>query len=385
MGQYCIPIELLSLTPAPNSNEKLQSETLSQLENIMNNNGISCKAVASSMGPKALQFEFTLAAGTRLSVLKAKAKNIAEHLGVDNIIVTPVYEKTSTVRISIPQSNRFSNGLRTALETTEFETQKLLDSFILGCNECGKTVVESLSKIQNLFITGTTGTGKTTFLFAMLVSLLYKVTSEDLKLILIDTSKISFTLFNGIPHLLCPVITDEQESVNIFEWLHIEMEKRFKLLSMCGARTIEQYNDIQTSIQNSRMPKILVIVDELNDIVSTNNSDIGEELYSLLRKGPFVGIHLVLSAQYIDYATIKKYILPYTSSKISFASAPKGIGPYTKRIPGYKELSAPGEMLFLPNRSTTPEWLQSYYISPKEINSIVTYLQEQASELSKIH
>ncbi len=368
-----------------------------QVELKLKEFGVSVEVVAVHPGPVITRFELDPAAGVKGSQIVNLSKDLARSLAVISVRVVDVIPGKPYIGLEIPNENRELVTLGEILNTTEYEGMKSPITIALGKDISGKPVVTDLSKMPHLLVAGTTGSGKSVALNAMILSLLYKATATEVKLIMIDPKMLELSVYSGIPHLLAPVVTDMKEAANALRWCVAEMEKRYKLMSGLGVRNIAGYNKkIQDALDKGepisaepqlagdaqhdleKLPLIVVVIDELADMMMTVGKKVEELIARLAQKARAAGVHLILATQRPSVDVITGLIKANVPSRIAFQVSSKIDSRTILDQMGAEQLLGHGDMLFLPGGTSIPERIHGAFVSDKEVHKVVDDLKSRS-------
>ncbi|PIQ75457.1 MAG: cell division protein FtsK [Candidatus Portnoybacteria bacterium CG_4_8_14_3_um_filter_40_10] len=341
--------------------------------------GIEVEMAEVNIGPTVTQYTLRPAQGIRLSKITALQNDLSLSLAAHPIRIEAPIPGRSLVGIEIPNKAVTKVRLRNLLEQPEFNQDHKMLNIALGRDVAGTPVFASLEKMPHFLIAGATGTGKTICLNTLILSLLYRHAPNFLKLILIDPKRVEFPIYNGLPHLLTPVIVDAQTTINALRWAVNEMEKRFEILSDVQARDIIAYNKkfIDGDLEEP-LPYIIIIVDELADLMASHGRDVEATVVRLAQMARAVGIHLVLATQRPSVEVITGLIKANITSRVAFQVASQIDSRTILDSGGAEKLLGNGDMLFLSGDASKPKRIQGTFISEKEIKRVSEFLSKQA-------
>ncbi len=376
VGRYRLPpIDLLD--PPPPSRDKADRSSLEEkaalLEEKLSNYGVTGKVVSIHYGPVVTMFEFQPAPGVKVSRIANLSDDIAmamKALGVR--IVAPIPGK-DVVGIEIPNDHREAVYFREIVGSNKFKASSSPLTMALGKDIFGKPFVADLKKMPHLLVAGATGSGKSVGLNTIICSILYKSTPQEVKFIMVDPKMLEFSVYNGVPHLITPVITDPRKAASALGWAVTEMERRYALLTQWGVRNIEGYN----RMAEEPLPYIVVVIDELADLMMVAAKDVETLIARLAQKARAAGIHLVVATQRPSVDVITGLIKANFPSRISFKVTSKVDSRTILDTMGAEKLLGMGDMLFLPPGSSDLVRLHGAYISDKEILRVASFWQEQ--------
>ncbi|MBF0226791.1 MAG: DNA translocase FtsK 4TM domain-containing protein [Desulfobacterales bacterium] len=362
---------------------KKQSELL---EKKLEDFGVKGKVVAINPGPVITTFEYSPAPGIKINKIVNLSDDLALALKAIGIrIVAPIPGK-DVIGVEIPNKTRQFVFLKEIIVSREFEKSNSKLTLCLGKDISGKPVVSSLDKMPHLLIAGATGTGKSVALNTMIISLVYKSTPEDVKLIMIDPKRIELSVYNGIPHLITPVVTDMKKATNALFWAVKEMEKRYQLLEEKKTRNITQYNDrIAKEFKESqkeddnhkKLPYVVIIIDELADLMMVASKDVEVALTRLAQMARASGIHIILATQRPSVDVLTGIIKANFPTRLSFQVSSKVDSRTIIDTSGAEHLLGSGDMLFLPPGTGKLKRIHGAYISEEETQNIIEFLKLQ--------
>jgi S-DNA-T family DNA segregation ATPase FtsK/SpoIIIE len=348
------------------------------LENTLHEFGIDAKVLQVSQGPRVTRFEVQPAPGVRVASIMGLADDIALALATPNIrIETPIPGK-SAIGIEVPNKRAGIVCLREILESPKFTNSDKRLLIGLGKDISGQPVVIDLQEMPHLLIAGATGSGKSVCINSIIVSLLYRVSPSEAKFMLIDPKRVELGIFNGIPHLISPVINDPKKSTQAMKWLVEQMEERYKRFAKMGVRDIEGYNQRAKETQEiEHLPYIIMVVDELADLMLVAMAECEDAITRLSQMARGVGIHLILATQRPSVDIITGIIKANLPSRISFQVSAKVDSRTILDTNGAERLLGAGDMLFSPAGALRPMRLQGSYISLKELERVVEFVRAQ--------
>lgn len=317
-------------------------------------------------GPSVTRYEFRLQQGVKLKKLVNLSDDIALSLGVGGVRIAPVPGKSSVVGIEVPNPTLSPVRLRDVLESREFLLYGSSTTFALGRGIGGGIVTGDIAELPHVLIAGTTGSGKSVFLNALIVSLLYKSAPEELRFLMIDPKKVELTAYNGIPHLAQPVVTDPAQAVSALEQAAKGMETRYQTFSENGVKELSDYN----RKSKTPMPRIVVVIDELADLMMTAGKEIEDSIVRLAQMGRAAGIHLVIATQRPTKDVVTGLIKANIPSRIAFAVTSELESRIILDSAGAEKLAGNGDMLYAPQNANRKR-VQGCYISPEEVERIV--------------
>ncbi len=345
------------------------------LEEKLRDFGVSGKVVSIHYGPVVSMFEYKPAPGIKVSKILNLQDDIAVVMKAGSVrVVAPIPGK-DTIGIELPNDERETVYFSEIVASDAFRDAKSLLTLILGKDIFGKPFVADLRKMPHLLVAGATGSGKSVGLNSMICSILFKATPEDVKFILVDPKMLEFSVYNGVPHLITPVIVDPKQAAQALTWAVGEMERRYRLLSDAGVRNLESYN----AKSGERLPYIVIVVDELADLMMVAGKDVELQIARLAQKARAAGIHLILATQRPSVDVITGLIKANFPSRISFKVSSKVDSRTILDTVGAEKLLGNGDMLFMPPGRSELIRLHGAYISDGEIEAIAAFWKQQAS------
>ncbi len=329
-----------------------------------------------NVGPAVTQYTLKPAEGVKLSRITSLADDLALSLAMHPVRTEAPIPGKSLVGIEVPNRKRAQITLGSLIKRKEYFDMNAL-TFVVGKDVSGKPVCADLSKMPHMLVAGSTGSGKTIFLNTLLFSLIYKNSPDDLRIILVDPKRVEFSLYANMPHLLTPVIYDAEKAANALQWLIMEMERRFKVLSEVGSRNITSYQELcAKNGEMEKMPYIALVVDELADLMANKGNEIEAGIVRIAQMARAVGIHLVLATQRPSVEVITGLIKANITSRVSFRVASQIDSRTVLDMAGAEKLLGSGDMLFLSAENSKPRRVQAPYVSEKEAKGILSWLEE---------
>src|SRR3989339_450034 len=369
------PINLLSGKKGkPTSGDIKENKII--IEKALNNFGIPVEMGEISVGPTVTQYTFRPAEGVKLSKITNLSNDLALALAAHPIRIEAPIPGKHLVGVEVPNQAKAIVGLKETLLTKDFKERKNNLMLALGKDVAGKSWLADISKMPHLLVAGATNSGKSVCLNAIIVSLLYQNNPDDLRFIMVDPKRVELPVYNGIPHLLTPVITDVNKTINALKWCLNEMDRRFDILSKCHKRNIQTYNESA----KVKMPYVVFIIDELADLMVASARDIEAGVIRLAQMARAVGIHLVLATQRPSVDVITGLIKANMPARVAFSVASGTDSRTILDSLGAEKLLGRGDMLFLNAELSKPVRLQGAYVSDNEIKKIVAYVKKKASQ-----
>lgn len=411
------PLELLnpSAGAAERAFNQISFEELSQLvETRLADFGVEAKVVAVLPGPVITRFELDLAPGIKVSKITGLAKDIARSLSAVSVRVVEVIPGKSVIGLEIPNENREIVTLREIFESQRYTQSRSPVSLVLGKDISGNPVVVDLAKMPHLLVAGTTGSGKSVSINAMLLSMLYKASPDQLRLIMIDPKMLELSVYEGIPHLLTPVITDMKDAANALRWCVAEMDKRYRLMASLGVRNLASYNqkiidaekagqplympgalvtdEESAKMQLQQLPMVVVVADELADMMMVVGKKVEDLIARIAQKARAAGIHLILATQRPSVDVITGLIKANIPTRIAFQVSSRIDSRTILDQQGAEQLLGQGDMLYLPPGAGVPVRVHGAYVADEEVHRVVAawrtygqpeYLYEVTDEASE--
>ncbi len=367
-----------------NSDEKkVILDNAKKLEKVLNSFGIKANVIQITKGPTITRYELQLAPGIKVSKILSLSDDIALGLASSDVRIEAPIPGKSAVGVEVPNKYKANVRVREVIESKIFDEDKNKLIFALGKDIAGKPVIANIEKMPHLLIAGATGSGKSVCLNTLITSILYKSRPDEVKMLLIDPKVVELSIYNGIPHLLIPVVTDPKKASGALNWAVQEMEKRYKLFADEGVRDIESYNIKAKEDDNvQKIPKVLLIIDELADLMMVSPNEVEDSICRLAQMARAAGIHLVIAPQRPSVTVITGTIKANVPSRISFAVSSQTDSRTILDMGGAEKLLGKGDMLFYPVGSSKPVRIQGAYIEEKEVKSIVDFLSKQYNELN---
>ena len=357
------------------SNSRRLAETLSSF-------GVDAKAGDVVHGPSVTRYEFTLDQGVKLSKITNLSDDIALALGASGVRIAPIPDKISVVGIEVPNKNVSSVLIRDVLESREFTNYKSHVAFALGKDIAGNNIISNIAKLPHVLIAGTTGSGKSVCTNSLIVSLLYKSSPEDVRFIMVDPKMVELAPYNGIPHLLIPVVTDPKKAAGALQWAVYEMMKRYKIFSEHNVKNLAGYNALaKTADDLEHMPSVVVVIDELADLMLVAAKEVEESICRVAQMGRAAGVHLVIATQRPSADVITGLMKANIPSRIAFAVASSLESRIILDTTGAEKLVGKGDMLYSPLGVGKPLRVQGCFISPEEIERVVEYVKKSSGEV----
>lgn len=378
IGDYKLPpLDLLKVSAPVQQETEEDLEGYAQvIEETLLEFGIEGEVVEISQGPRVTMYEVQLAPGIPIQKVHSIQDNIAMNLKATNIRVVAPLPNKSTVGIEVPNREISIVALREILSSKEFQKSPSKLTIAIGKNIMGKPVITDMKLLPHILIAGATGSGKTVCINSLITSILFKASPDEVKFIMIDPKMVELTVYNGLPHLLCPVVVDIKNAVNTLKWLIGEMGRRYKLFSDSRVRNIEAYNNLKDV---EPIPYIVVVIDELADLMMIARNEIENSIIRLAQLSRAAGIHLILATQRPSVNVITGVIKANLPSRISFQVTSKFDSRTILDRIGAEKLLGRGDLLFIPPGSSSLVRIQGCFISDEEIERVCNFIKEQKS------
>ncbi len=339
--------------------------------------GVDATAGDVVRGPSVTRYEFTLEQGVKLSKITNLQDDIALALGATGVRIAPIPDKISVVGIEVPNKQVTPVHIRDVLESGTFTTHKSGVCFAVGKDINGSAIVGDIAKFPHVLIAGTTGSGKSVCTNSLIVSMLYKSTPEDVRFIMVDPKMVELAPYNGIPHLLIPVVTDPKKAAGALQWAVYEMMKRYQLFSNHGVKELAAYNKLaETDPEMRKFPTVVVVIDELADLMLVAAKEVEESICRVAQMGRAAGMHLVIATQRPSADVITGLMKANIPSRIAFAVASSLESRIILDNAGAEKLVGKGDMLYAPLGEGKPRRVQGCFISADEIERVVAFVKE---------
>jgi len=379
------PLSLLSDSHAEEkADTKLNiEENVKILENTFTNFGIDAKVVGVIQGPTVTRYEIHPAPGVKISKITNLSNDIALSFAVASVRIEAPIPGKNAVGIEVPNRKRINVYLKEILQSSEFQNGKYKLPIALGIDIGGKPIIADLTELPHLLIAGATGSGKSVCINNIILSILYKLSPETVKFLMIDPKRVELNIYNGIPHLLIPIVTDTNQAIKVLNWAISEMEKRFKIFAEVGVRNVDGYNEYVRNINNDTepLPYIIIVIDELADLMLISPVKAEESLCRLAQMTRATGIHLIIATQRPSVDIITGSIKVNFPSRIAFAVSTQVDSRTILDVNGAEKLLGNGDMLFSPVGASKPIRAQGAFVVEKEIRNVVSYLMKYSPSL----
>ena len=356
--------------------KKVLADTASKLQKTLYSFGVSAKVENVSVGPAITRYELKPAEGVRVSKIANLADDIALNLAAKTIRIEAPIPGKQAVGIEVPNEESEMVHIREILETDAFTNSKSKLAFALGKDVSGEAVVADIAKMPHVMIAGATGSGKSVCINTLISSIIYKAKPSEVKLVMVDPKIVELSVYNGIPHLLIPVVTDPKKAAGALAWAVQEMENRYTMFASKGVRDLKGYNEaVEQKGELGKLPHIVIIIDELADLMMVAKGDVEDAICRLAQKARAAGMHLVIATQRPSVDVITGLIKANIPSRIAFAVSSQVDSRTILDQVGAEKLLGKGDMLFFPTGSPKPTRIQGSFISDKEVEKIVNFVK----------
>ena len=340
--------------------------------------GIKAKVVKVSIGPSITQYEIQPAAGVKVSRIVSLSNDLALSLASSDLRIEAPIPGKSAIGIEVPNKDKVGVNLREIIQSSEFENIETKLPIALGKDISGKPIIANIEKMPHLLIAGATGSGKSVCINTIIASIIYKSRPDEVKLLMIDPKMVELSVYNGIPHLLIPVVTEAKKAANALNWAVSEMNQRYKKFSETGVRDMRGYNNKVKDI-SEKMPNIIIIIDELADLMMVSASEVEDYICRLAQMARAAGMHLIVATQRPSVDIITGTIKANIPSRISFAVSSQVDSRTILDSGGAEKLLGRGDMLFHPVGESKPIRLQGAFIDDDEVEEIVSFLKQDTN------
>ncbi|MGD9567929.1 MAG: DNA translocase FtsK 4TM domain-containing protein [Sedimentibacter sp.] len=392
--------DIINIAGIKNNNYKLPSITLldpipqhmrgdkedlkkdgEKLIETLNNFNIPCNILQINKGPTITRYEIQPAPGIKVSRITGLSNDIALALATSDIRMEAPIPGKSAIGIEVPNKSKTSVYLRSLIESKEYKTISTNIPFALGKDIAGKNIVAAIDKMPHLLIAGATGSGKSVCINSLIMSILFKAKPEEVKLILVDPKVVELSVYNGLPHLLIPVVTDPRKAANALNWAVSEMTNRYKIFAQNSVRDLASYNEKMIKEGNEKMPQIVIVIDELADLMTVASSEVEEYITRIAQLARACGMHLVIATQRPSVDVITGVIKANIPSRIAFAVSSHIDSRTILDTGGAEKLLGKGDMLYHPMGLPKPIRIQGTFISDDEIKKVVDTIKAQQIEI----
>lgn len=348
-----------------------------RLSDTIRSFGIDANIINVTRGPSVTRYELELDQGVRLNKLTNLADDIALALGASGVRIAPIPDKISMVGIEVPNKLVSPVHIHEVIDSREFTNNPSKVSFAVGKDIGGSCIVGNIAKLPHLLIAGTTGSGKSVCTNSLIISLLYKATPEEVRLIMVDPKMVELGIYNGIPHLLIPVVTDPKKAAGALQWAVTEMMKRYRTFSEIGVRDLASFNAHAAKTEGvNKMPQVVVVIDELADLMLVAAKEVEESICRVAQMGRAAGMHLIIATQRPSADVITGLMKANIPSRIAFAVASSLESRIILDTTGAEKLVGKGDMLYFPLGTGKPKRVQGCLISDEEVAAVVDFIKK---------
>lgn len=376
------PFELLGKAgkKALKGGAKALTDTAAMLQKTLYSFGVSAKVENVSVGPAITRYELKPAQGVRVSKIANLSDDIALNLAAETIRIEAPIPGKQAVGIEVPNKEREAVHLREVLESKEFKDSKSKLTVALGKGVAGNPEMADIAKMPHVLIAGSTGSGKSVCINTIITSIIYKSKPSEVKFVMIDPKVVELSVYNGIPHLLIPVVTDPKKAAGALAWAVQEMENRYNLFAQKGVRDLKGYNHvIEKEKEVGKLPQIVIIIDELADLMMVAKNDVEDAICRLAQKARAAGMHLVIATQRPSVDVITGLIKANVPSRIAFAVSSQVDSRTIIDSVGAEKLLGKGDMLFFPSGAPKPSRIQGAFVSDEEVEKIVGFIKQNGT------
>lgn len=346
-----------------------------RLETALHSFGIGASVSEITRGPTVTRYDLELETGVKLNKLTNLAGDLALALGVVSVRIAPIPDKISTVGVEVPNKIVSIVYLRDIIDSPAFRNASAKLSFAVGKDIGGNCIVGNISKMPHMLIAGTTGSGKSVCMNSLILSLLYKSTPDEVRLIMIDPKMVELGIYNGIPHLYIPVVTDPKKAAGSLQWSVVEMMKRYRLFSEVGVRDLNGYNNYMVKTGQEKLPNVVIVIDELADLMMTAAKEVEESICRVAQMGRAAGMHLVIATQRPSADVITGLMKANIPSRIAFAVSSALESRIILDNPGAEKLIGMGDMLYAPLGSGKPLRVQGAFVTDDEREAVIDFIK----------
>lgn len=374
------PLDLLNKPKQISGDKRTEmKETSIRLMETLKNFGIEAKLVQITNGPAVTRYEIQPNIGIKLSKITGLAEDIALNLAVPTVLVAPVPNKT-TVGIEVPNTSVGIVSVRELIESDEFQKTKSKLAITLGKDIAGKVIIGDIAKFPHILIAGSTGSGKSVCINTIITSILYNASPDDVKLIMVDPKVVELGVYNGIPHLLIPVVTDPKRAAGSLNWAVGEMMRRYQLFAESGTRNLEGYNNYLKKEGGEKLPQIVIIIDELADLMMVAAKEVEDYICRLAQLARAAGIHLIIATQRPSVDVITGLIKANVPSRIAFAVSSAVDSRIIIDHTGAERLLGKGDMLYHPVGAPSATRVQGAFVTDDEVERVVEFVKQNADD-----
>ncbi len=375
------PVDLLSKMEKQSlkGGTKSLTETAARLQKTLYSFGVSAKVENVTVGPAITRYELKPAEGVRVSKIANLADDIALNLAAETIRIEAPIPGKQAVGIEVPNKQKEMVGLREVIESDSFKNNNSKLSVALGKDVAGSPVIANIEKMPHVLIAGSTGSGKSVCINTIITSIVYNSKPSEVKLVMVDPKVVELSVYNGIPHLLIPVVTDPKKAAGALAWAVQEMDNRYNLFAEKGVRDLKGYNKVAKQEGIGQLPQIVIIIDELADLMMVAAKDVEESICRLAQKARAAGMHLVIATQRPSVDVITGLIKANVPSRIAFAVSSQVDSRTILDQVGAEKLLGKGDMLYFPAGAAKPTRVQGAFVSDEEVEKIVDFIKSNGT------
>lgn len=350
-----------------------------RLNTALSSFGVNATIRDVTRGPTVTRYDLELEAGVKLNKITNLSGDLALALGVENVRIAPIPDKISTVGIEVPNKIVSAVCLRDIIDSPAFRNAKSKLSFAVGKDIGGNCIIGNIAKLPHMLIAGTTGSGKSVCMNSLILSLLYKATPDEVRLIMIDPKMVELGIYNGIPHLFIPVVTDPKKAAGALQWAVVEMLKRYRLFSEAQVRDLASYNALQKNEPDGQtLPQVVIVIDELADLMLCAAKEVEESICRVAQMGRAAGMHLIIATQRPSADVITGLMKANIPSRIAFAVSSSLESRIILDTSGAEKLIGMGDMLYAPIGTGKPLRVQGSYVSDEEREEVVRFIKQNS-------
>lgn len=349
-----------------------------RLESTIKSFGIGASVTGITRGPTVTRYDLELEAGVKLNKLTNLAGDLALSLGVVSVRIAPIPDKISTVGVEVPNKLVSLVYLHDIIDSASFRNAASKLTFAIGKDIAGNCIVGNIAKLPHMLIAGTTGSGKSVCMNSLILSLLYKATPDEVRLIMIDPKMVELGIYNGIPHLYIPVVTDPKKAAGALQWAVVEMMKRYRLFSELGVRDLAGYNAYKRKSGETTLPQVVIVIDELADLMLAASKEVEESICRVAQMGRASGMHLIIATQRPSADVITGLMKANIPSRIAFAVSSAMESRIILDQQGAEKLIGMGDMLYSPLGSGKPIRVQGAFVSDEEREKVIAFIKESS-------
>lgn len=376
------PLELLRNQPQSETSEDTDiiRENAEIIEDTLESFNISGKVVQVNRGPRVTSYELQPAGGVKVSSIVNLQDNLALSLATSGIRIEAPIPGKAAVGIEVPNKSEDTVTLKDIISSSEYTNSKYKIPFALGKDIAGDSIVTGIEKMPHLLIAGATGSGKSVCINTLITSILFNQSPDDVKMVLIDPKMVELSIYNGIPHLVIPVVTDPKKASAALNWAVREMERRYELFSQKSVRDITSYKENCNDEEDEKLPYIVIVIDELSDLMMVAAGEVEDHISRLAQMSRACGIHLVIATQRPSVDVITGTIKANIPSRISFAVSSQVDSRTILDMAGAEKLLGKGDMLFFPSNFMKPIRVQGAFVTDSEVENLVSYIKEHSDQ-----